>query len=82
VWDSRYAQAMKMKITLKALRDPDARPLKTNNKRADKTAVKPAANLGGAVWRGLKFHLRPREDFREMLHRLATAPFRVKLPGF
>jgi hypothetical protein len=81
VSDDGYAQGMKMKITFKPLRNLAGRPVRINNKKAVKAAVKPAANIGRAVWRGLCFHLRPREDFGEMLHRLATAPFRINLPG-
>ena len=71
-----------MKITFKPLRNLSARPVRINRKKAVKAAVKPAANIGRAVWRGLCFHLRPREDFGKMLNRLANAPFCVDLPGF
>ncbi|HTV40693.1 MAG TPA: hypothetical protein VMF08_08965 [Candidatus Sulfotelmatobacter sp.] len=71
-----------MKITFKPLRNLAGRPVRINNKKAVKVVVKPAAKIGRAVWRGLCFHLRPREDFRKMLDRLATAPFRINLPGF
>lgn len=71
-----------MKITFKPLRNLAARPVKINRKREAKAAVKPAAKFGRDVWRGLCFHLRPREDFRKMLDRLATAPFCINLPGF
>lgn len=73
---------MKMKITFKPLRNPAARPVRINSKKVVMATARPAVNIGRAVWRGLRFHLRPREDFREVLHRLATAPFHIKLPGF
>jgi hypothetical protein len=69
---------MKRKMVFKPLRRLAAGVVRTDNK---KTAAKPAANIGRAVWRGLRFQLRPREDFCEMLHRLATAPFQFNLPG-
>ncbi|HEY1788812.1 MAG TPA: hypothetical protein VGJ73_11680 [Verrucomicrobiae bacterium] len=69
-------------MTFKPLRNLAVKPVRINNKKADKTATRPVANIGRAVWRGLKFHLRPRENFREILERLATTPFRINLPGF
>jgi len=72
---------MKVKITFRPLRNLAARPVRINNKKAVKAAVKPAAKIGRAVWRGLCFHLRPREDFQQMLNRLATAPFCISLPS-
>ncbi len=71
-----------MKITFKPLRNLAGRPVRINNKNAVKITAKPAENIGRTVWRGLRFHLRPRENFCEVLHRLATAPFRINLPGF
>jgi hypothetical protein len=73
---------MKMKITFKPLRNLTGKPIRINGRKAVKAAAKPAVNMGRAVWRGLCFHLRPREDFGKMLNRLATAPFRINLPGF
>lgn len=79
--DHSYAQGVKMKITFKPLRHLTGRPVRIKNKNAVKAAVKPAVNMGRAVWRGLCFRLRPREDFGKMLNRIATAPFRIKIPG-
>jgi hypothetical protein len=71
-----------MKITFNPLRNLAVRPVRISNKKTLKATGKRAANIGGAVWRGLRFHLRPCENFGEMLHRLATAPFHINLPGF
>ena len=73
---------MKMKVTFKPLRDRAAKAVRINNKKALKAIGKPAATIGRVVWRGLRFHLRPREKFGEVLRRLATTPFRINLPGF
>jgi hypothetical protein len=72
---------MKRKMAFKPFRRMAAEAVRTHNKKMAKMVAKPTANIGRAVWRGLRFPLRPRENFCEMLHRLATAPFRVNLPG-
>jgi len=71
-----------MKMTFKPLRNLAARPVGIKNEKSLMTTAKPAENIGRAIWRGLRFHLRPREDFREVLRHLATAPFHINLPGF
>jgi hypothetical protein len=73
---------MKMKMKFKTWRNLAGKPVRINNKKALITTGKAAAKIGRAVWRGLRFGVRPGENFREMLHHLATAPFRINLPGF
>jgi hypothetical protein len=70
---------MKMKMKFETWRNLAGKPVRINNKKALITTGKAAVR---AVWRGLRFGVRPGENFREMLDHLATAPFRINLPGF
>jgi hypothetical protein len=71
-----------MNMRFKSTRGLAARAAMSHNKKAAETPARRLAKKAGAMSRGLRFHLRRRESFREMLARLANTPFRISLPGF
>jgi hypothetical protein len=71
---------MKTKINIKALRAGVPKAVRITNLKA-RALVKPAARLKGVIWRGLDLRVGAAENFREKLHRIATAPFHFTLPG-
>jgi hypothetical protein len=71
---------MKNKITLKMIRDAAPKAVRITNLNA-RTLAKPAARLKEVIWRGLDLRVGTAENFREKLHRIATAPFHFHIPG-
>jgi len=71
---------MKTKITFEPLRNLAAKPVRIIHREA-RAIVRPAVHLRRLIWKGIRIHPHSGRSVREMLHRIATAPFHFAVPG-
>jgi hypothetical protein len=72
---------MKTKINVRTARTEVHKAVRIATNTKARALLKPAARLKEVIWRGLDLRVGATENFREKLHRIATAPFRFNLPG-